>query len=62
MKIFQRKREEVSGDWCKYCSEELHDLCSSQNIIQVMTSRKMRWVGHVGEKRNAYRVSSIFVL
>jgi hypothetical protein len=33
-------------------------LYSSPNIIGMMKSRRMRWVGHVrmGEKRNAYRI------
>jgi hypothetical protein len=33
--------------------------CTSPNIIRIMKSRRMRWVGHVariGEKRNAYRI------
>jgi hypothetical protein len=39
--------------------EEFSDLCSSLNIIRVIKSRRMRWVGHVahtGERRGAYRV------
>jgi len=28
--------------------EELHHLSSPPNIIRVMKSRRMRWVGHVG--------------
>jgi hypothetical protein len=28
-------------------NEELQNLCSSSNIIQVMRARKMRWVVHV---------------
>jgi hypothetical protein len=38
--------------------EELHDLYSSPTIVQVITSRRMRWVGHVagmGEGRGVYR-------
>lgn len=29
------------------CNEELGDLYSSPNTIRILTSRKMRWVGHV---------------
>ena len=39
--------------------EELNDLHSSPNIVQVIKSRRMRWAGHVarmGEERGAYRV------
>jgi hypothetical protein len=35
------------------------DITASPNIIRMIKSRKMRWVGHVarmGEKRNAYRI------
>jgi hypothetical protein len=40
-------------------NEELNDLYSSPNIIRVIKSRRMRWVGHVarmGVKRGAYRI------
>jgi len=39
--------------------EELNDLYSSPNIVQVIKSRRMRWAGHVarmGEERWEYRV------
>ena len=29
-------------------NEELNDLYSSPNIVRVIKSRRMRWVGHVG--------------
>jgi hypothetical protein len=51
--------DEATEDWRKLHSEELHDLCSTQNIIRVIKSRIMRWVEHVtrmAKKRNAYRV------
>jgi len=41
------KRDEVIRDWRKLHSEKLHDLCSSPNIIRVITSRRMRCAGHV---------------
>jgi hypothetical protein len=37
-------------------SGELHNLCSSPDIIRQIKSRRMRWAGHVarmGEGRNA---------
>jgi hypothetical protein len=49
------KRKEVTVDWRKLHSEELHEIYSPPNIIQVIKSRRMRWAGHVacmGEKRN----------
>jgi len=47
-KIFGSKREEVPGDWRRFCKKELPDLYSSPNtIIWVTKSRRMRYVGHV---------------
>jgi hypothetical protein len=45
-RIFVSKREEVTG--CrKLHNEELHNLYSSPDIIRIIISRRMRWVGHV---------------
>jgi hypothetical protein len=57
--LFGPKRHEVMGDWRRLHNEELHNLCSSLNMIRMIKSRRMRWTGHVvrkGEKRNAYRM------
>jgi hypothetical protein len=57
-RIFGPKRDEVMGRWRKLHNEELHNLYSLPNIIRMIKSRRMRWVGHValmGEKRNACR-------
>jgi hypothetical protein len=46
-------------DLRKLHNEELHSLYSSPNIIRMIKSRRMRWVGHVErirETRNAYRI------
>ena len=45
---------EVTEEWKRLHNEELNDLYSSPNIVRVIKSRKMRWVGHVarmGEER-----------
>jgi hypothetical protein len=58
-RIFGPKRDEVTGEWRKMHSKELHDLYSSPSIIRIIKSRRMRWAGHVarmGEKRNAHRL------
>jgi hypothetical protein len=58
MRIFGPKREE-DGSWRKLHNDELHSLYSSLNVVRVIKSRRMRWVGHVarrGEGRGVYRV------
>jgi hypothetical protein len=58
-RIFGPKRDEVTGEWRKLHSGELHNLYSSPDIIRQIKSRRMRWAGHVariGEGRNMYKV------
>jgi len=58
-RIFGPRRYEVTGEWRRLDKEKLNDFYSSPNIVRVIISRRMRWVGHVarmGEKRRAYRV------
>jgi len=58
-RIFGPRRDEVTGEWIRLHNEELNDLYSSLNIVRVIKSRRMRWVGHVarmGEERGMYRV------
>jgi len=58
-KIFGPKTDEVTGQWRKLHNEELYALYCSPNIICMITSRKMRWAGHVarmGDRRGAKRV------
>jgi hypothetical protein len=49
----------VTGGWRRLHNEELHNLYASPNIIRVITSKGMRWAGHIsqmGEMRNAYSI------
>jgi hypothetical protein len=58
-RIFGPKRDEEAGEWRKLNNEELNDLYSSLNIVRVIESSRMRWVGHVarmGESRGVCRV------
>jgi hypothetical protein len=53
------KRDKMKGGWRKLHNKEHHNLYSSPNIIRMIKSRRMRWVGHVtrlGDKRNARRI------
>jgi hypothetical protein len=58
-RIFGSKRDEVTGEWRKLHSEELHNLYSSSDIIRQLKSRRMRWAEHVarmGEEGRVYKV------
>ena len=58
-RIFGLRRDEVAGEWRRLHNEELNDLYSSPNNVQVIKSRRMRWAGHVarmGEERGVYGV------
>jgi hypothetical protein len=58
-RIFGAKRDEVTGEWRKLHSGELHNLYSSPDIIRQIKSRRMRWAGRVArmrEGRSVYRV------
>ena len=53
------KRDEMTGKERRIRNKELHDLYSSPNIIRVIKSRRMGWVGHVarmGDNTGTYRV------
>jgi hypothetical protein len=46
-RIFEPKRDEVTGGWRKLHNKELHGLYSSPSIVIVIKARRMRWAGHV---------------
>jgi hypothetical protein len=61
-RVFGPKRDEATGEWGKLHNEELSDLNSLPNIVRVVKSRRMRWVGHVarmGEKEGAQGVGGL---
>jgi hypothetical protein len=58
-RIFGSKKDDAIEKWKKQHHEELNDLYCSPNIVRVIKSRRMRWVGHVarmGKGRGVYRV------
>jgi hypothetical protein len=50
-RIFGPKRGEVTEDWRKLHTGKLHNLYSSPNIIIMIKSRRVRWIGHVARMR-----------
>jgi hypothetical protein len=53
-RIFGSRWGEITVKWRILHSEELNDLYCRPNIVRVIKSRRMRWVGHVastGERR-----------
>jgi hypothetical protein len=43
-RIFGPKRDKLTGSWRKLHNEELQNLYSSPNVINIIKSKKMRWV------------------
>jgi hypothetical protein len=57
--MFGPKGDEVTGEWRKLHSGELHNLYLSPDIIRQIKSRRMRWAGHVacmGEEGEMFEV------
>jgi hypothetical protein len=58
-RIFGQKRDEVTGEWRKLHIEELHNFCSSPDIVRQIKSRRMRLAGNVvsvGDERKLHKV------
>jgi hypothetical protein len=58
-RIFGPRIDEVTEEWRKLHNEHLSDLYASPNILRVIKSRRMRWVGHLartGERRGINKI------
>jgi len=58
-RIFEPRRDEVTGEWRRLHNEELNDFYSSHTIVRAIKSGRMRWAQHVarmGEESGVYRV------
>jgi hypothetical protein len=60
-RIFGPKRDEVTGEWRKLHSEELHNFYSCPDIIRRIKSRRMRWAAHVARMREEKYVYKVLV-
>ena len=60
-RVFGSKRDEVRGEWRKLHNEEVRDLYSLPNIVQVVKSRRMRWEGHVARMGEGTGVQRVLV-
>ena len=46
-RIFGPRMDRVTGEWRKLHNEELNDLYYAPNIVRVIKSKIMRWMGYV---------------
>ena len=59
-RIFVPKQDD-NGEWSRLYNEELHGLYHSLNIVRLIKSRRLRWIGHIvrpKEGRNAFKIST----
>jgi hypothetical protein len=47
LRIYELKREEVTGRYSNLLNEEFHGLYDLRNIISMIKSKCMRWAEHV---------------
>ena len=60
-RIFGPRRDRVTGEWRKLHNEGLNDLYCSPNIVRVIKSRRMSWVGHVARMEEGRGVHKVLV-
>jgi hypothetical protein len=61
LRVFGPKRKE-DGSCRKLHNDELHNLYLSSNIVRVIKSRRMTWVGHIARMGKGRGVYSVLVM
>jgi hypothetical protein len=56
----EKRGREVAGNWRRLHNEELHNLCSSTNIIRVIKSRRIRYEENVARIRDEKLYTNFF--
>jgi hypothetical protein len=46
-KLLGPERDEVTGGWTNFISEECNDCCCAPDIFKVIKSWRIVWAGHV---------------
>jgi hypothetical protein len=54
-RLFGPKREKMTGGWRKSHNGDLHNLCSSPNVIRINKSGRMRLRGHTARMEDIKR-------
>ena len=52
-------KSDANGEWRRLHNEKFHSVYPSPNIVRVITSRRLRWAGHVirmEEGRSAFKI------
>jgi hypothetical protein len=47
-KIFGPKKDEITGEWRRLHNDTFYDPNSLPHLIRMIKSRRMRWVGRLG--------------
>jgi hypothetical protein len=61
-RLFGFKREEMAGGWRRLDNEGFINFYASPNIINVIESKRMRWVGQVVHKKETKKAYKILVV
>jgi hypothetical protein len=57
-RIFGPKKKKVVGGWKRLQNDKLHNLYASPNVVSVIKSKRIKWVGHAAHmgQMNTYKI------